>query len=111
MDDSRVGSHIGPGDALDLHGAAPSVSRIRDVIRISGPCRVQPNDFAVPWSREGSLETERIARSDVGDSAVWPMPQRCSLYRSTMKRHERLGHAMTPSGTLITLYRHDGAYL
>ena len=28
-----------------------------------------------------------------------------------MKRHERLGEARTPNGTLIALYRHDGAYL
>ena len=28
-----------------------------------------------------------------------------------MKPHERLGEARTPNGTLITLYRHDGAYL
>ena len=28
-----------------------------------------------------------------------------------MKRHERLGEARTPSGTVIALYRHDGAYL
>ena len=28
-----------------------------------------------------------------------------------MKRHERLGEARTPNGTLIELYRHDGAYL
>ncbi len=28
-----------------------------------------------------------------------------------MKPTERLGEARTPSGTLITLYRHDGAYL
>ncbi|HKP15360.1 MAG TPA: hypothetical protein VJT85_04820 [Gemmatimonadaceae bacterium] len=28
-----------------------------------------------------------------------------------MKPHERLGQARTPNGTLITLYRHDGAYL
>ncbi len=28
-----------------------------------------------------------------------------------MKRYERLGEARTPNGTLIALYRHDGAYL
>ena len=28
-----------------------------------------------------------------------------------MKRHEQLGEARTPSGSVITLYRHDGAYL
>jgi spermidine synthase len=28
-----------------------------------------------------------------------------------MKRFERLGQARTPNGTLIALYRHDGAYL
>ena len=28
-----------------------------------------------------------------------------------MKPHERLGEARTPNGTLIALYRHDGAYL
>ena len=28
-----------------------------------------------------------------------------------MKPHERLGEAKTPNGTVITLYRHDGAYL
>ena len=28
-----------------------------------------------------------------------------------MKPYERLGEARTPNGTLITLYRHDGAYL
>ena len=28
-----------------------------------------------------------------------------------MKRYERLGEARTPDGTLIALYRHDGAYL
>ena len=28
-----------------------------------------------------------------------------------MKRHERLEEARTPNGTLIALYRHDGAYL
>ena len=28
-----------------------------------------------------------------------------------MKRFERLGEARTPNGTLISLYRHDGAYL
>ena len=28
-----------------------------------------------------------------------------------MKRMERLGEARTPNGTLISLYRHDGAYL
>jgi spermidine synthase len=28
-----------------------------------------------------------------------------------MKRFERLGQARTPKGTLIALYRHDGAYL
>src|SRR3982751_3147076 len=28
-----------------------------------------------------------------------------------MKRHERLGEARTPNGTLIELHRHDGAYL
>ena len=28
-----------------------------------------------------------------------------------MKRFERLGHARTPNGTVIALYRHDGAYL
>jgi spermidine synthase len=28
-----------------------------------------------------------------------------------MKRFERLGEARTPNGTLIALYRHDGAYL
>ena len=28
-----------------------------------------------------------------------------------MKRFERLGEARTPNGTLIELYRHDGAYL
>src|SRR6476469_853354 len=28
-----------------------------------------------------------------------------------MKRYERLGEARTPNGTVITLYRHDGAYL
>jgi spermidine synthase len=28
-----------------------------------------------------------------------------------MKRHERLGEARTPNGSLIALYRHDGAYL
>ena len=28
-----------------------------------------------------------------------------------MKPHERLGEARTPNGTLLTLYRHDGAYL
>src|SRR6185503_15083664 len=29
----------------------------------------------------------------------------------TMKRFERLGQARTPDGTLIELFRHDGAYL
>ena len=28
-----------------------------------------------------------------------------------MKRYERLGEARTPNGTVIALYRHDGAYL
>ena len=28
-----------------------------------------------------------------------------------MKPLERLGEARTPNGTVITLYRHDGAYL
>ena len=28
-----------------------------------------------------------------------------------MKRYERLGEARTPNGSLIALYRHDGAYL
>src|SRR6186713_2280673 len=28
-----------------------------------------------------------------------------------MKPYERLGEARTPDGTLLTLYRHDGAYL
>jgi spermidine synthase len=28
-----------------------------------------------------------------------------------MKPHEKLGVALTPNGTLITLYRHDGDYL
>ena len=28
-----------------------------------------------------------------------------------MKPHERLAEARTPNGTLLTLYRHDGAYL
>jgi spermidine synthase len=28
-----------------------------------------------------------------------------------LKRYERLGEARTPDGTLIALYRHDGAYL
>lgn len=28
-----------------------------------------------------------------------------------MKRYERLGEARTPDGTVIALYRHDGAYL
>src|SRR5258708_32154971 len=28
-----------------------------------------------------------------------------------MKPLERLGEARTPNGTLLTLYRHDGAYL
>ena len=28
-----------------------------------------------------------------------------------MKPLERLGEARTPNGTLIALYRHDGAYL
>jgi spermidine synthase len=28
-----------------------------------------------------------------------------------MKPHERLGEARTPNGTLLALYRHDGAYL
>src|SRR6478672_5898406 len=28
-----------------------------------------------------------------------------------MKKYERLGEARTPNGTVITLYRHDGAYL
>src|SRR4051812_4655673 len=28
-----------------------------------------------------------------------------------MKRLERLGTALTPNGTLLVLYRHDGAYL
>src|SRR3954470_14443879 len=28
-----------------------------------------------------------------------------------MKRTERLGEARTPNGTVISLYRHDGAYL
>ncbi|HEX8849892.1 MAG TPA: hypothetical protein VF761_10205 [Gemmatimonadaceae bacterium] len=28
-----------------------------------------------------------------------------------MKRYERLGEARTPDGTLLALYRHDGAYL
>jgi len=28
-----------------------------------------------------------------------------------MKPHERLGDAQTPNGTVLTLYRHDGAYL
>jgi spermidine synthase len=32
-------------------------------------------------------------------------------YRSTMKRYERLGEARTPNGTVLALYRHDGAYL
>src|SRR6186997_1765370 len=33
------------------------------------------------------------------------------LYRYGMKPYERLGEARTPNGTLLTLYRHDGAYL
>ena len=28
-----------------------------------------------------------------------------------MKPHEKLGEARTPNGTVLTLYRHDGAYL
>src|SRR5881398_2104288 len=28
-----------------------------------------------------------------------------------MKRFERLGQARTPNGTVLDLYRHDGAYL
>src|ERR1700749_3768645 len=28
-----------------------------------------------------------------------------------MKPYERLGEARTPNGTVLTLYRHDGAYL
>src|SRR5689334_15419748 len=28
-----------------------------------------------------------------------------------MKRYERLGEARTPNGTVLALYRHDGAYL
>ncbi len=33
------------------------------------------------------------------------------LYRYMMKPFERLGEARTPNGTVIALYRHDGAYL
>jgi hypothetical protein len=32
-------------------------------------------------------------------------------YLPAMKPLERLGEARTPDGTLLQLYRHDGAYL
>jgi len=40
-----------------------------------------------------------------------PVLRRCRQYHYGMKRHERLGEARTPNGSLIALYRHDGAYL
>jgi spermidine synthase len=36
---------------------------------------------------------------------------RAGADRSIVKPYERLGEARTPNGTLIELYRHDGAYL
>jgi spermidine synthase len=32
-------------------------------------------------------------------------------YREIMKPYEKLGEATTPDGTILALYRHDGAYL